>query len=531
MSLGKRPPYHDDNMDEHSQPSPKKAEIIYQISDETVDSNPPRGCDNSSHSEPSSACALAFPPLATPHGHISIDISAKIACDVISEFLAAHPKDPRLRLYVVDQDERAVEAFLENWPPDRDARFSVVLGKITEMRSRSRMTCRGHPRQRTDSKRWWQSHVGRDEATVSESGCGRKRLSGSAPCHLLASSTRARPSRMYMAPHPQIINFNTSGLASLTHRPRSQIIHVIPPNMNPARPDPVPLQKARLLLRKAYTAMLEAYWRIVGEEADRGKGEGDSDGQEVKDVDGKDENRKMVQGDATKENEQRKNGEPKSLFDILMSSSAACAAESTSPPPVHRSEDRHAWIDMLMPYCEHPEQFTSDQMVWYDEAMVVVRDKFPKAQAHFLVMPRRPIDGLTSLTQKDVPTLEALINCGGSTVDKMKAENPHLEFRMGFHAIPSMRQLHMHVISQDFVGIGLKRKEHYNSFTTRFFNDASEVLARLRAGKSLQYDKREYDHFLKGPLRCHLCSEAPATMPALKAHLDKHARKMRVIIC
>ncbi|RUS35046.1 HIT-like domain-containing protein [Jimgerdemannia flammicorona] len=514
MSLGKRPPYHDDNMDEHSQPSPKKAEII--ISDETVDSNPPRGCDNSSHSEPSSACALAFPPLATPHGHISIDISAKIACDVISEFLAAHPKDPRLRLYVVDQDERAVEAFLENWPPDRDARFSVVLGKITEMRSRSRMTCSILVNEAT-----WRLKPGATPVSVQIQTDGGKAM---------WDETR----RLY--PNPGAVGnaypVPLPVTSPLRQRERVRhIIHVIPPNMNPARPDPVPLQKARLLLRKAYTAMLEAYWRIVGEEADRGKGEGDRDGQEVKDVDGKDENRKMVQGDATKENEQRKNGEPKSLFDILMSSSAACAAESTSPPPVHRSEDRHAWIDMLMPYCEHPEQFTSDQMVWYDEAMVVVRDKFPKAQAHFLVMPRRPIDGLTSLTQKDVPTLEALINCGGSTVDKMKAENPHLEFRMGFHAIPSMRQLHMHVISQDFVGIGLKRKEHYNSFTTRFFNDASEVLARLRAGKSLQYDKREYDHFLKGPLRCHLCNEAPATMPALKAHLDKHARKMRVIIC
>ncbi|RUS35047.1 hypothetical protein BC938DRAFT_476462 [Jimgerdemannia flammicorona] len=361
MSLGKRPPYHDDNMDEHSQPSPKKAEII--ISDETVDSNPPRGCDNSSHSEPpsrsnaSSACALAFPPLATPHGHISIDISAKIACDVISEFLAAHPKDPRLRLYVVDQDERAVEAFLENWPPDRDARFSVVLGKITEMRSRSRMTCRWATPvsvqiQTDGGKAMWDetrrlypnpgavSHRRKVIFTVlGERRRGLDRSMGSIRVHLNVCSFHPPPPpfsrsetpiRFRSLSPPRFVNASASvtyvhGPTSTNHqlqyirprlthhRPRSQIIHVIPPNMNPARPDPVPLQKARLLLRKAYTAMLEAYWRIVGEEADRGKGEGDRDGQEVKDVDGKDENRKMVQGDATKENEQRKNGEPKSL--------------------------------------------------------------------------------------------------------------------------------------------------------------------------------------------------------------------------
>lgn len=41
--------------------------------------------------------------------------------------------------------------------------------------------------------------------------------------------------------------------------------------------------------------------------------------------------------------------------------------------------------------------------------------------------------------------------------------------RWGFHADPTMAQLHMHVVSDDFRGFGLKTAKHWNSFTTSFF--------------------------------------------------------------
>ena len=44
-----------------------------------------------------------------------------------------------------------------------------------------------------------------------------------------------------------------------------------------------------------------------------------------------------------------------------------------------------------------------------------------------------------------------------------------------------MAQLHLHVISQDLRGGGMKHRKHWNSFVTDFFRDASEVLRDLRA--------------------------------------------------
>lgn len=40
---------------------------------------------------------------------------------------------------------------------------------------------------------------------------------------------------------------------------------------------------------------------------------------------------------------------------------------------------------------------------------------------------------------------------------------------MGYHAEPFFDRLHLHVVSEDLRGHGLKNKQHYNSFTTPFF--------------------------------------------------------------
>lgn len=43
------------------------------------------------------------------------------------------------------------------------------------------------------------------------------------------------------------------------------------------------------------------------------------------------------------------------------------------------------------------------------------------------------------------------------------------EFKIGYHAAPSMHRLHLHVISRDFQSVCMKTKKHWNSFNTPFF--------------------------------------------------------------
>lgn len=56
------------------------------------------------------------------------------------------------------------------------------------------------------------------------------------------------------------------------------------------------------------------------------------------------------------------------------------------------------------------------------------------------------------------------------------------EFKIGYHAKPSMQRLHLHVISRDFHSSWLKTKKHWNSFNSSFLLSSE---GRSAAWKSL----------------------------------------------
>lgn len=123
-------------------------------------------------------------------------------------------------------------------------------------------------------------------------------------------------------------------------------------------------------------------------------------------------------------------------------------------------------------------------------------------------------------------------------------ENESLIFRLGYHSVwflidcylnlhylylhisditspflqvPSMRQLHLHVISQDFNSKHLKNKKHWNSFNSPFFRDSVDVIEEVsQNGKATLNDDEK---LLAMELRCHRCRSAHPNIPRLKAHV------------
>ncbi|KAI8921853.1 hypothetical protein DFJ77DRAFT_444408 [Powellomyces hirtus] len=176
-----------------------------------------------------------------------------------------------------------------------------------------------------------------------------------------------------------------------------------------------------------------------------------------------------------------------------------------------------SWSDALIPYCMHPEKYP-DSVVSYDTQFVIMNDKFP-AKKHFLIMPRSPKEGLSGLSRDDLPLLDCLKKRADELIAQNVAENSKLKFRAGFHAVPSMKQLHLHVISQDFDSVALKNKKHWNSFTTSFFKDFDEVQSLLQSTGSVKYDHAAHEALLKGPLLCHICKAEQRNMPSLKQHI------------
>eukprot|EP00026_Physarum_polycephalum_P011872 Phypoly_transcript_12120.p1 GENE.Phypoly_transcript_12120~~Phypoly_transcript_12120.p1 ORF type:complete len:347 (+),score=49.51 Phypoly_transcript_12120:10-1050(+) len=182
-------------------------------------------------------------------------------------------------------------------------------------------------------------------------------------------------------------------------------------------------------------------------------------------------------------------------------------------------------LEGLLVYCDHPDDPKyKDCVVEYDDSMVVIYDKYPKAEYHFLVLPRVHIRGPHVLNSAHVPVVKSMLQKAQDMVAKVnKTKKVPVKFSIGFHAVPSMSQLHLHVISKDMNSPAMKTKKHWNSFTTEFFVDGHEFLRILEDKGAVKFDKHTYESMLKQDLRCHLCREELPNIPKLKAHLLTHS--------
>ena len=177
------------------------------------------------------------------------------------------------------------------------------------------------------------------------------------------------------------------------------------------------------------------------------------------------------------------------------------------------------WSQGLVSSMEDP-----DMIVESDDRCIIIKDAYPKAKCHYLVLSKSSISSLRALDTSHVDLLTHMLHFGKDFVKREKAKHPTLEFRLGYHAVPSMSRLHMHVISQDFDSPCLKNKKHWNSFTTDFFVDANEVIDRLKSKGVIVFDKARYEELLKLPLKCHVCHRELQNMPKLKDHIRSHIK-------
>lgn len=132
-------------------------------------------------------------------------------------------------------------------------------------------------------------------------------------------------------------------------------------------------------------------------------------------------------------------------------------------------------------------------------------------------------------------------------VIKLTERKSH-EFQVGYHAEPSMQQLHLHVISTDFNSPTLKTKRHWNSFHTKLFiphhgksifivkntlkktkngkNFILELVKRISGGEKIKkLDSKKVDELRRTPLLCHRCTTKASTIQSLKAHLVVHVKQ------
>nr|XP_014353765.1 PREDICTED: aprataxin isoform X2 [Latimeria chalumnae]XP_014353766.1 PREDICTED: aprataxin isoform X2 [Latimeria chalumnae] len=153
-----------------------------------------------------------------------------------------------------------------------------------------------------------------------------------------------------------------------------------------------------------------------------------------------------------------------------------------------------------------------------DEKVVVIKDKYPKARYHWLVLPWKPIPSLKAVRPEDLELLRHMHQVGEKLVQDCPGQT---HFRMGYHAVPSMSHIHLHVISQDFDSPCLKNKKHWNSFTTEYFLESQDVIEMVEKNGKVSV-KDGISELLKLPLRCHVCKQQQSSLPQLKEHVKTH---------
>ncbi|XP_028263949.1 aprataxin isoform X3 [Parambassis ranga] len=158
--------------------------------------------------------------------------------------------------------------------------------------------------------------------------------------------------------------------------------------------------------------------------------------------------------------------------------------------------------------------------VYKDDKVVVIKDKYPKARHHWLVLPWQSITSLKALRAEHCDLLKHMQQVADQMVEQCP-DSTSLRFRTGYHAIPSMSHVHLHVISQDFDSPCLKNKKHWNSFTTNYFMESHDVIQMLETDGKVTV-KEGASELLKLPLCCHVCHRELPTIPALKEHLKSH---------
>ncbi|KAJ3377888.1 hypothetical protein HDU84_008121 [Entophlyctis sp. JEL0112] len=203
------------------------------------------------------------------------------------------------------------------------------------------------------------------------------------------------------------------------------------------------------------------------------------------------------------------------------------AAASAQPSVAKRPKSAHGnsavspWKNVLRQYIDRPEQFGAEVVLENTADYVLIRDAYPKASVHLLAIARTcAAPDVLALNRSHLALLEKLLDVAVRT----KAAHPAKTLRVGFHAVPSMAHLHMHLIADDFVSDSLKTKQHWNTFTTAFFIPLEKAIADIAEFGWVQADKSELELLLKRPLACHKCGFKPSNMPLLKRHLLEHVR-------
>eukprot|EP00662_Eupelagonemidae_sp_cell21_P012875 gene12875-64558_t len=202
--------------------------------------------------------------------------------------------------------------------------------------------------------------------------------------------------------------------------------------------------------------------------------------------------------------------------------SGTCTLLPSFAPPSDPAQ--REGVDVLCRLAERP-QARPDRVLLVTTRLVIIYAAYAKARRHLLVLPRERIDGPEQLQPRHAPLLREMARLAEWVDRKMRARETGLPpLRAGFHPVPSMKRLHLHLISLDFDSSTLLNKTHWNKFNTSFFVPPLQWAELLERGRSLSIDRDAELRKLQLDMRCPLTLRDLSDIDAVKAHLVLRVR-------
>ena len=195
----------------------------------------------------------------------------------------------------------------------------------------------------------------------------------------------------------------------------------------------------------------------------------------------------------------------------------------------HPSSWRHA-LSAILAHIETSIGSDSPIVMLKNEKYVCIYDKYPKAKYHCLLLPRGGMLRVSSINELNPYHLNALKEfhafAKGIVCDLQKSSALKPDFKLGYHAVPSLTPLHLHIISTDLESNCIKTKSHINSFTSSFFITAEMLENHLESAfvsftnKTIFVDVRRAnaESSLEASMKCTKCKRLAVSVPDWKRH-------------
>ena len=236
------------------------------------------------------------------------------------------------------------------------------------------------------------------------------------------------------------------------------------------------------------------------------------------------------------------------VSDMMSAKRKVPESQSSQPKRPARGFYAFGGRDGLGQYILAPQKYDPSVVIYYNDSFVAINDLYPKSSVHCLLLPRsaqhthqHPFDAfedaeflttvrieaqkLKTLVAKELQrkfgpfskqdeAREAVLNGDVQADELPQGRDWEKEVKVGVHAHPSMRHLHIHVISVDRYSVSLKHRKHYNSFATRFFVDLEDF-------PLAENDVRRRESYLNDDMKCWRCGTSyQHRFKALKEHLE-----------